>query len=82
MSKPFDTGELEHGVAQLCADARQVIAPIEESARGYRDALVSGSGWDPENAETIAMTYFHFVSMMFLKGVSQAQVEMEQDDDD
>lgn len=67
MAEEFDVGQIVHEVAQAAANMRQVLAPIEEAARGYR-AEMEANGWSPTVAEQMAFQLHLTLMSQFMNG--------------
>lgn len=55
---PDEPGEdRAHAFAQGLASDRELLAPLDEAAIGYRTQLVA-DGWSPEAAENMALAFY------------------------
>lgn len=52
--------EMSNHVAHWCADAREILAPVEEASLGYRAHLIE-QGWATSSAETMSVEFFKMV---------------------
>lgn len=72
MAEPPDndaTSDAAHEIAQLIANAREMFAPMDEAALGYRAQLIN-AGWGPSAAEQMAAQFFNLLIAMFTKGLN------------
>jgi hypothetical protein len=65
----FDPAELAHQIAQAVAQLREVLAPIDEAAAGYRKQLEE-QGWSPTAAETMALSFHTMILAQIRPGAS------------
>lgn len=52
----FNPDQIMHDLANGIAQLREILAPIDEAATGYR-AHLEKQGWSPTAAETIALDF-------------------------
>jgi hypothetical protein len=55
-SVPFDPDQMMHQLAEGIAQLREMLAPIDEAAVGYRKHLEE-QGWSPTIAEHMAFEF-------------------------
>jgi hypothetical protein len=55
-SVPFNPDQMMHQLAQGIAQLRELLAPIDEAAAGYRKHLEE-EGWSPTIAEHMAFEF-------------------------
>lgn len=65
----FDPHEAANELAQIMAQMKESFAPVEESARGYRDRLKIEFGWNDAAAQEIAVAYFHLMIRMISSNI-------------
>lgn len=66
-----------HRLAMAMADLKEMVAPIEEVARGMRTDLSKNKGWTSESADRMACEWY----VLVLRNM-QAQAGKDSDDDD
>jgi hypothetical protein len=76
MSSPadFDVEAAAHQVALAIAGMRQVLAPIDDAALGYR-AQLEGQGWSAAAAERMAFQFHQSVMANVLSGANAIAAE-------
>lgn len=60
MSKDADKDDAIHGLAFAMMNMKELAAPVEEAARGYRAELLT-YGWTDESAERMACEWYILV---------------------
>jgi hypothetical protein len=63
--------EAANGLAEICATITELIAPAAETAKGYRDQMLS-EGWSREAAEHMGIEVYQTIMEMVRVGVSGA----------
>lgn len=59
-SEPQD--DIQRQLSLACISVREMLTPVEEAARGYRDWLMQDPrGWTRTSADTMALAYFGYV---------------------
>jgi hypothetical protein len=57
-----DPESIAHALAIACATVREMLGPVEEAARGYREWLMQDPrNWTPKSAEAMSLAYFQYV---------------------
>jgi hypothetical protein len=57
-----DPESIAHGLAMACATVREMLEPVEEAARGYRDWLTQEPrSWSAKSADAMGLAYFRYV---------------------
>jgi hypothetical protein len=68
MPDPLSNDDMAHGVAETIATMREVFAPMDDAALGYRAQLVA-AGWSSSVAEQMAAQFFNLLIAMFTQGL-------------
>lgn len=69
MAEPFNSGDAAHEIAQAIVNAREMFAPMDDAALGYRAQLIE-AGWPTSVAEQMAAQFFNLLIAMFTKGMT------------
>lgn len=69
MAEPLSNDDMAHGVAETIANLREVFAPMDDAALGYRAQLIE-AGWSSSVAEQMAAQFFNLLIAMFTKGIT------------
>jgi hypothetical protein len=65
-----------HGLALGMVELRELAAPVEEAARGYRSELI-GHGWSKSSADQMACEWY----VLVMKNMQAAAMGRETDED-
>lgn len=57
MSNSPDKDDIANSIATACVNAREMLEPVEEAARGYK-AWLMNQGWGQAAAEQMAVEYY------------------------
>lgn len=57
-----DPESIAHGLALACVTVREMLVPVEEAARGYREWLMQEPrSWSAKSADAMSLAYFRYV---------------------